>query len=745
MPPHLHTPTLTRSASGFPRLLSYLILNKVLRTPALRTFFSVASIARAQSLPPQLSASGARADLHSRAEGIEGAGPTHLQTPPAPEGSEEHELYEELNSRFLKRLGTGESSKQIWENYSRIVEDSLEKMDLSIVSHKRLFHMLEGTPAPNNEHSKATLMTSLVRRLASSATATEYHKLAAIHEKNNDLPKLLSLANDMRRNKISPTTRILNSIIRLHIQNHDLTSALRIFNHMRRPKSTSPSSLRPDTFTYTALIRGLLQSGKTSIAEQLLQEMRESGLHPNLTIYNAFMSNSLRRGDHAHVLRLFEEMQRDGALSAITYRILLRSYVERGQMDEATEVLNRLEIGEESSGVRPDLEMYKTVVLGWANQGNLDMALSVMDKIAGTNHEETEIRPLADAGIYASVITLCCTLGNAVDAWRMYTHMVERGLKANSFTFNSVITALCTHAKDRTEDIFKLYGDARIARVQLSIPTFSLLVKCATDVGEFEAALEMHDDMKQSISSSKDADVAVEKVTLPLITSLIRIEKVDAATDLARAMAKVSTPFVATFLFVPLIEAYASKLLDWENSIQLYNTYQDLCNRTIPQPPDSRVCDAILTVACKTLDEPAKTVADLMGTALGLRPSVSAWITAVDTLFERQMQPQLVQIRQLLKSEVRPFAQTAFIVVDTIMESMGVRVDGPAVAGRLEDAAGLWRVIGPADAEAVLALIARRLGTGVGLDPEGRARVRAFLKSAREKIEAKEVGSVEWA
>ncbi|KAJ3265185.1 hypothetical protein HK104_006339, partial [Borealophlyctis nickersoniae] len=81
------------------------------------------------------------------------------------------------------------------------------------------------------------------------------------------------------------------------------------------------------------------------------------------------------------------------------------------------------------------------------------------------------------------------------------------------------------------------------------------------------------------------------------------------------------------------------------------------------------------------------------------------------------MQPQLVQIRQLLKSKVRPFAQTAYMVMDTIMELLGVRVDGPAVAGRLEDGRGLWRVIGPADAEVVFGSDCETLRDMEGVEP----------------------------
>ena len=162
----------------------------------LRSFFSVAAV--------RASSSSAR----PRAKSISAIA-TEATKSRRPQSPEEQKIYDEINERFLRQLGSNESAEKIWEDYRRLVDGTIVQVgslmrrhlvvfqwrmvyslkimqvNSSILPHFRLhslLKLLEDTPAPPTVNAKAGIMTNIMKGLGKNAKPEEYYQLARLHE-----------------------------------------------------------------------------------------------------------------------------------------------------------------------------------------------------------------------------------------------------------------------------------------------------------------------------------------------------------------------------------------------------------------------------------------------------------------------------------------------------------------------------------------------------------------------------------
>ncbi|KAJ3177199.1 hypothetical protein HDU85_005977 [Gaertneriomyces sp. JEL0708] len=207
-----------------------------------------------------------------------------------PSEDEQH-VYDRLTQQFLEKLRTTDNAGALWEDYSKLLEGTLEKFHLSILSHQRLLKMLGSVPAPVGSNSKQAAMSKVARLLPQKQK--EYAKKALEYAQSNDTVQLNALIDEMYRSGSRIPIRIYNLLLTSYVKNNDLPNALKAFERIRRNSvnvvPTTSSMPLPDSYTYGLVIRAHLRRGSLPTALELFDEMQAANIVPDAALRNTML------------------------------------------------------------------------------------------------------------------------------------------------------------------------------------------------------------------------------------------------------------------------------------------------------------------------------------------------------------------------------------------------------------------------------------------------------------------------
>ncbi|KAF7815553.1 pentatricopeptide repeat-containing protein [Senna tora] len=199
------------------------------------------------------------------------------------------------------------------------------------------------------------------------------------------------------------------------------------------------SSMRggQNVVSWTAMINGYLQNGRTKHAVNLFSEMRKVGVRPNdftystiLKVQNAVYISQI----HAEVIKANYEK------SSSVGTALLVGYVKIGNLDDAVKVFDLIEA--------KDIIAWSAMVAGYAQTG------------------ETE------------------------EAVKIFLQLVKEGIKPNEFTFSSIINA-CASPTASVEQGKQFHASAIKMRLDNALCVSSALVTMYAKRGNIESAHEV--------------------------------------------------------------------------------------------------------------------------------------------------------------------------------------------------------------------------------------------------------------
>ncbi|KAI8838635.1 hypothetical protein BC829DRAFT_38486 [Chytridium lagenaria] len=221
-------------------------------------------------------------------------------------------MVEELKAQFVEKLEKTGSADDSWREYGQLMESMLEKVNLSVISHHRLFGNISATPAPSSQStSKANVLTKIIGKLGKSATQMEFARLATLYEKQNDVTSIRSLLNQMKAAGVSPPISILNAVIRTNIRTGNMNAAMALFESLRAsrrkrkserdfgiPLTSSSSSFSQEEAngaTYSSIMGALYKAGDFSLLESLYTEMIDHSITPTLGAIHLMMLTCMRK------------------------------------------------------------------------------------------------------------------------------------------------------------------------------------------------------------------------------------------------------------------------------------------------------------------------------------------------------------------------------------------------------------------------------------------------------------------
>ena len=193
-----------------------------------------------------------------------------------------------------------------------------------------------------------------------------YHALLAVLAKSEDPDLATSVLRDMTLHDVVPDSATYGCLIRGQLAKGDLEGSVQLLGQMGRRGVT------PDMATFHAVLEACAHRQLPVLAEQILSDMEETGLTPSSATLAVLIRLHSRCGDLGAAMRVFRELPPKYGLKldAQVYGCLATACVAEGEVAQAFQIYDKMS----ASGCQPDASVYKLLLTGSLQQGDLDAA-----------------------------------------------------------------------------------------------------------------------------------------------------------------------------------------------------------------------------------------------------------------------------------------------------------------------------------------------------------------------------------
>ncbi|XP_021714578.1 pentatricopeptide repeat-containing protein At5g44230-like [Chenopodium quinoa] len=266
-----------------------------------------------------------------------------------------------------------------------------------------------------------------------------------------------------------------------------LTKLIRIFTKFNSPMAGYPRAIfsqvcHPNSFLWTALIRGYVVNGPISEALVLYDCMRENGALPTSFTFCALFKAATLMGDVGLGCQLHGQMFKYGGFSSELFlnagNTLIDLYVKCGVLECAHKVFDEMPVRDVVSGT--------SLIVAYAKGGAMEAAMQLFDEL-----------DVKDAVVWTAMITSYSQNARPKDALDMFDRMQCCGIEADEFTLAGVISACAqlgtTNYLTRIRDIAERSGYGPDGNVVIGSALVDMYAKC----GRVDGAYEIFKVMKE--------------------------------------------------------------------------------------------------------------------------------------------------------------------------------------------------------------------------------------------------------
>eukprot|EP00850_Spirogloea_muscicola_P023260 SM000342S12976 [mRNA] locus=s342:58271:70155:- [translate_table: standard] len=429
--------------------------------------------------------------------------------------------------------------------------------------------------------------------------------LVHAYAKAGDVRGAEACARDMVDDGLALRESTYSTLILAHGRANDLMAADNTFLRMKA------QGIRPSAVLYSNIISVQCKGGNMRRAEELLAEMQWDGLDPPLAIYNAIMDGYAQAVQLDQCLLTLSRIQQAGyELNIVTYGCLINLHVNRGDMEAAHQMLEKMVMAGikpkqricsmllagfaksnpteafsmfsemVSWGVEPDVVMYNSLVSAACYQGDVDHAIALLSVMRQRN-----ISP--SYRTYTTILSSMVQRGYMERAMSWLHKMRLAGCQPSHVTFNIIINGhACRAQMNEAEDVMR---QMKQAGLRPNIRTFTILLCGYADSGDYVSAFKCLEAVK---AAGLQADVTFYGA---LIKANCRAGRLQAASLLLDEMVETGVR-PNERIFTTIINGWALRGDVWEAEEAMSKM------RHFKLTPDVHTYTSLLNAACKAGD-----------------------------------------------------------------------------------------------------------------------------------------------
>jgi pentatricopeptide repeat-containing protein PET309 len=333
-----------------------------------------------------------------------------------------------LGTSFLLKSGAGDIDSATRLLRRRNTEGALSDVDITIaltdigkrgrlVDLKRSFESF----FPRDEFGNRTRKPNI------------HHYTSALHSHaiRGDVNAANMYMEEMQDAGLTPNLQTYTVIIKSFMATNDARSISNVF------KSLRGAGLTPDRILYTTMISYFAKQKDIRSADALFMEALSKGCNPDDRMVNALMNAHVEAGNWDEVFRIFKhltEMPTTRHLGIDTYNTLLKSYVMMGApFRQVLKVFLKVQ----ATGVEPDTYTFALLILSASEAGQLEQATEIFQKLRKRRTETGE--SMIYQHIYTILISANLRLGNRQEAKTLLDEMIKQRIEPSSQTYGAIV------------------------------------------------------------------------------------------------------------------------------------------------------------------------------------------------------------------------------------------------------------------------------------------------------------------
>lgn len=239
---------------------------------------------------------------------------------------------------------------------------------------------------------------------------------------------------------------------------------------------------QPRQMAFTSLMQMAGKSKQTDKAVALFEAMKEAdSLKPNTFSYTALISALARVGDWKRAEAYFKEMKEvartDETVSPnrVTFSSMISVYDKADMFDMAMKTYKE----QLESNIQPDLITYASILTACQRAGSLRDAIDILEEM----HSNGLLGPLQ---LYHTILAEC--VGDWESAMGVFLSMQCAGITTNATTLALVMKALC--AGGQKNHAVSLMRQADASGIKMNIAFYDSVLALCSDHGDFASADE---------------------------------------------------------------------------------------------------------------------------------------------------------------------------------------------------------------------------------------------------------------
>lgn len=207
------------------------------------------------------------------------------------------------------------------------------------------------------------------------------------------------------------------------------TALVNMYNKCGSIEKASKAFVEMSTRTlisWTTMIAGFAQHGRTQQALQLFEDMRIAGVRPNQVTFVSVLSACSHAGMVNEALGYFETMKKDYRIKPVMdhYACLIDMFVRLGRLDEAFGLVKKMDF-------EPNEFIWSTLVAGCRSHGNLDKGFYAAEQLLKLKPKDTET--------YVTLLNMYISAERWKDVSKVRKKMKEEKLgKLNEWSWISI-------------------------------------------------------------------------------------------------------------------------------------------------------------------------------------------------------------------------------------------------------------------------------------------------------------------
>ncbi|KAI3864826.1 hypothetical protein MKW92_019390 [Papaver armeniacum] len=307
------------------------------------------------------------------------------------------------------------------------------------------------------------------------------------YRRAGEIERAFEVVEEMITKGLKPNPFTYNSIVVLLCKNGKAGEMKKAFSLHNKMVQMG---LTPNIVTYTALVDGLCKRGEVETANELLQEMCGKGLQLNTCTFNSLINGLCKAGNIKQAIKMMEDMELAKLYpDIITYTTLIDAYCKAGEM--------------------PTIVTFNVLMNGFCMLGMLEDGKRLLNWMLekGIKPNATTYNSLMKHNTYNILIKGHSKARNMKEACYLHGEMVGKGFSLRATSYNSFIKGL--YKKKKFAEARKLFEEMRREGLAVDREIYNIFLDLNYDDGNVETTLELCDEaIEKSLvdKSTKDTD-----------------------------------------------------------------------------------------------------------------------------------------------------------------------------------------------------------------------------------------------